>query len=495
MKTFIKSAGLLALCAPVMFSCNNDLEGVSSGNKVPVELSLLINGVNTRTTPSLGTGHLIETAWASGDVVGLFSGTSHGVYTTSDGSTWSATTVLKVEENQEHTFYGYYPYAASNVNTAEIDCSVMADQSTAANFAASDVLRGVATNTNNGATVSMTINQVNSLIRINISGTNATSDVQATLKNVKTSGSFVLSSGAVTSETVGDVKMYRIEADATNKEYTFIAVIPAQTIATGTKFVEISSNGQTYSFAHTADVTVDSGDLQPIGITVGSQLASMEIDGNFTIGSWTPKDEITGDAEVVVPEPKQLITAAYPTGTWPTAGLAASATDWFRNGGVTVEVNENNEVSLTTGASVAWYNGYIAYRLTGIKQGDKYELKFTVAGTEGQSNNISIGLKSVYESTINGGTASSNNWMAPIAKDNGTPTPMRSETNISTAGIELTYQVTFSGLFNSSGSPATTVEEGDELEEAIGAMSLFISNTVANSTVKISNITFTEILD
>ena len=153
-------------------------------------------------------------------------------------------------------------------------------------------------------------------------------------------------------------------------------------------------------------------------------------------------------------------------------------------------------MSLTTGTSAAWSNGYIAYRLAGLKQGDKYELKFTVAGTEEQTNNISIGLKSVYASTINDITATGNNWMAPIAKNNGTPTPMRSETNILTKETELAYQVTFSGLFNASGgADAAIVTEGTELESAIGEISLFISNTTANSTIKISNITFTEIVD
>ena len=91
MKTFIKSTGLLALCAPVLFSCNNDLDGIASGNTVPVELSLQVNGMNTRTSTSLDENEKLLTTWSNNDLVGLFLNNGiHSVYTTTDeGQTWS----------------------------------------------------------------------------------------------------------------------------------------------------------------------------------------------------------------------------------------------------------------------------------------------------------------------------------------------------------------------------------------------------------------------
>ena len=512
MKTLIKSAGLLALCAPVMFSCNNDLDNVSSGNKVPVELSLVVNNLNTRTTPSLGEGHLITTAWTNGDVVGLFTGNSHGVYTTSDaGATWTATTALEVEENKTHTFYGYYPYSSSNVNVGAIDCSVSSDQTTIANFAASDVLRGEATNTGNGTAVTMEMNHVNALIKIQISGTHATGNVQATLKNVRTKGSFILSTGAVTSETVGDVKMYKIAGDTDANVYTFIAVVPAQNIATGTKFVEILANEQTYSFAHTADVVVGSGDLQPIAITVGPKVANMEIDGNFTIGNWTPKGEIGGDAEVVVPEPepaKELITELYPT-TWASSSLADASTvaGWFKAGNTSLSVTEN--IISWSGNNPNWYNNYIGYRYSGVVLGEKYLLKFNVyaentpttesEGTEQQTTleyKIVVGAKAAYSSIIADGAATSNNWMVPILLNEASSSPLYYRTtNITSTDTEYTFILDFSGLYNGAANTATIVTTGDNLETAIATGDLFFSNIVTGSTAKIHGVKLTQIVE
>ena len=508
MKTFIKSASLLAICTPVLFSCNNDVEGTLSVDKIPVELSLSVNNHVTRTIPTLATDGTITTSWANGDAVGLYTGNESAVYTTEDaGATWSSAAKLSVVEGTTNTFYGYYPYSANNTDITAINCSVAIDQTGVANFTAGDILRGVNADVAANATVTMNMNHVNALIKIKISGTAAASDIQVALKNVVTNAAFNLTSGTVTvGETTGDVKMHKLHADAAANEYVFIAVIPAQTIASGTKFVEITTGEERYHFSHTADVAVGSNQMQPIAIQVGNAAASMEIDGNFTIGTWVSNEEIGGEA-VIVPGPKSLITEAYPA-TWTSAGLAVSTTPagWFKAGNSSLSVSD--AVISWSGANTNWYNNYIAYRYSGVQQGEKYTLKFKVSaentpttepeGTEPQTEleyKIVVGARSAYTGNIDGSAATSGNWMVPILQDAaGSPLYYRTQ-NITSTDTEYTYILDFKGLYNGSTTGATIVEAGEELQGAIASGDLFISNITVGSTAKIHSVTLTQLVE
>lgn len=265
--------------------------------KIPINLSI---GNYTRAN---------DTAFASGDKVGIYvvnyNGSTAGTLATSDNhvtnmqftynnSAWNPATAIYWKDDTTHAdFYAYYPYSAS-ANTSAHSFSVNTDQSTEANYWASDFLWGKATDvapTKNA--VPITTNHVFSNILVYLEAGDgftaetlaaATKSVKVT--NVKTSATINLATGVATA--TGDATA----VTAWNVGDYYRAMIVPQAVADGTNLITVTVDGVDYTLA--SGMTFVANKQHKFTVTVNKSSNGV----NIGIGGWdTDDNEYGGDAE------------------------------------------------------------------------------------------------------------------------------------------------------------------------------------------------------
>lgn len=222
--------------------------------KIPINLSI---GNYTRAN---------DTAFENGDKVGIYvvnyNGSTAGTLATSgnhvnntqftyNGSAWTpASTIYWLDQTTHADFYAYYPYSASASISAH-SFSVKTDQSTEANYFASDFLWGKATNIapiKNAVPITTNHTFSNILIYLEAGeGFTAETFAAATksvkITNIKTSATINLATGVATA--TGDIAAITPWNVGTH----YRAMVVPQTVADGTNLITITIDGVDYTFA------------------------------------------------------------------------------------------------------------------------------------------------------------------------------------------------------------------------------------------------------
>ena len=250
-----------------------------------------------------------DTAFASGDKVGIYvvnyNGSTAGTLAASgnhvtnmqftySNSAWTPASAIYWKDDTTHAdFYAYYPYNAS-ANTSAHAFSVQTDQSTEANYWASDFLWGKATNiAPTKEAVPITTNHSFSNILVYLeAGDGFTAETLAAatksvkITNVKTSATINLATGVAT--TTGDVAT----VTAWNTGEYYRAMIIPQTVADGTNLITVTVDGVDYTLA--SGMTFVANKQHTFTVTINKSSNGV----NIGIGGWeTDDNEYGGDAE------------------------------------------------------------------------------------------------------------------------------------------------------------------------------------------------------
>lgn len=265
--------------------------------KIPINLSI---GNYTRAN---------DTAFENGDKVGIYvvnyNGSTAGTLAASGnhvnnmqfsfgGSAWTPTsTIYWLDQTTHADFYAYYPYSASASISAH-SFSVKTDQSTEANYFASDFLWGKATNiapTKNAVPITTNHTFSNILIYLEAGeGFTAETFAAATksvkITNIKTSATINLATGVATA--TGDTAAITPWNVGTH----YRAMVVPQTITESTPLITVTVNDVEYTLK--TNITFEANKQHKVTVTVNKSSNGV----NIGIGGWNSDDnDYGGDAE------------------------------------------------------------------------------------------------------------------------------------------------------------------------------------------------------
>ena len=291
---FFFAAGLLALAT----ACTNDTEDVENSAKLPIRLSYTtLQAVDTRAAASQ---NLNEDFIESGkDVkVAIATVTNSSSYTQYIFTTGASGVLNIPAENPP-----YYPLDGTNINIRAIypadaangSHTVLADQSSDDNYAASDLM--LATPVNNKAktaeAVALTFAHKMAKIKVDVTPGTAVKQINSiTLKQVKPTVNLDFLAGTVDAATGDATDIIIAKEEATDgKKIQGAAVFPAQTL-TGA-LLEIGVTMADNSTG-TATYTVDSKDFAANNVyTLDITVNGPEVNASTAITNWADNGSVT----------------------------------------------------------------------------------------------------------------------------------------------------------------------------------------------------------
>lgn len=273
--------------AAIFTGCNNEEESLMPNANAPV--SFVIDGPVTRTTTSAAG----VTSFAEGDKIAMY---STGLKTEMEGTVFTVGNggTLAAEGGGQFTFdgvngaafYAYYPTSAEGTTT-NATFTVATDQSASEAFNQSDFMTSYkAVNTAQAETISLQFAHRLTLVKVELTGINNVTGVE--MNNVQSTATWTYSGDNVTtSGTATTIKMGTF-----NNEYW--AVVPAQTITTGTALFTIQADGKTYTYKPTAsNITFAEGKAKKFRLTIaadGQTVVSLNTEMETAWGEETIED-------------------------------------------------------------------------------------------------------------------------------------------------------------------------------------------------------------
>lgn len=267
---FTSMAAALFLMAGFTSCTNDELEQKPLDGRTPINLT---SSVATRSISQ----NIQDTQIAAGVQVGVFAqsgGTAiengdNNALTADGNGAFSGTTMYFPEEG-DVSIYAYAPYNqdwAGKLST-DNEFTVKTDQSSDADYCASDLMIGVPSTGNpvSSTTEAVQLNFKHKLTKLNINFNVGQSGVDlkgatVKVKNVKTTATVNVQSGTATESTssaVADITAAVFNAEATT--FTASVIFVPQTITTNAAFVEVATSaGSTFTAPLSQDVTFEGG--------------------------------------------------------------------------------------------------------------------------------------------------------------------------------------------------------------------------------------------
>lgn len=219
---------------------------------------------------------------------------------TQSGNSWSTVNAIQWENRDiRFNLYGYYPYAASVSSVTAYPVSVLTDQSTSANYYASDFLCATTTAIGpSSSAVPLTFNHRMSKITISIEeglgfgvGEFVGTDIaDVSLTNLKPSATVNLSTGTVTS--TGSASAIT-PLSTTNT--TFDAIVVPQTINSTTTLITFKYKSNTLTYKPT-QLNYASGMHYTFKLALNKDLTILSVSNS--VASWTEVEAENGQMEV-----------------------------------------------------------------------------------------------------------------------------------------------------------------------------------------------------
>lgn len=318
---FTSMAAALFLMAGFTSCTNDELEQKPFDGRTPINLT---SSVATRSISQ----NIQDTQIANGVQVGVFAqsgGTAiengdNNVLTADGNGAFSGTTMYFPEEG-DVDIYAYAPYN-SNWNgqlSANNEFTVQADQSSDANYCASDLMIGVPSTGNpvSSTTDAVQLNFKHKLTKLNINFNIGQSGVDlkgatVKVKNVKTTATVNVQSGTVTEfagSAVADITAAVFDASATT--FTASVIFVPQTITTNTTFVEVTTTSAgSFTAPLSQDVTFEGGKKYTYTAQFtggGDEPVKMELKVGSVVDNWEDAlldqyaigDYITKDGQIL----------------------------------------------------------------------------------------------------------------------------------------------------------------------------------------------------
>lgn len=277
---------------------------------------------------------------------------------------------------------------------------------------------------------------------------------------------------------VKEITMWKIATDA--QEYW--AVVPAQSIATGTEFVKIVAGGKNYTYKPTADITLDIAHSKKFTLTLGEAGKAIVVATDIKTGGWTEDVEETGKTEEEKVPAVELISAdagkfTAETPLAPQTAKEKCAEGWnyiMSEANGTVAFDGTDALAITKKGG-SWYNGTIYY-CTAEGKATKaiYELKFKMKSTAG--NDIQIAVMPCL---------TDNYYFQRVGMKNSYVYQTATETY-----VEYTFQFDLSKLQTTANSESTAAPTAEQINKILV---YFTPKSTSESTFYIKDVTFIEV--
>lgn len=304
MKMYFKSLIFALTGALMITACSNEIEeqlAENGKNGQNVKFSI---GVENLSRTAIADSTLV-TSFEPNDEIGIFAYdgeklVSSNVKYTYNGSEWTSENAIAAQDGVKLSYYAYYPYDASVTDPTSIKDTVSADQT--AGFGKNDMLSARNTEAAAGAT-NISLNFAHAMAMVQVSlmeGTTSDANATVTLQSILPVTSVNAKDGSVTAASGASVGVAMKKAAET---LTYRAVVPEQTIKTGSKLLTIVADGKTFNVTFDADVKYERGKLLQITVNKLNALpegATVTIGGKL-INGWAPGEEPEGGETEEVP--------------------------------------------------------------------------------------------------------------------------------------------------------------------------------------------------
>lgn len=481
-KHFILAA--MAVAAIFAGCSNENEENLMPNEGAPV--NFVIDGPVTRTTTDATSG---VTSFVEGDKIaiysnGLLNDMAGAVFTVGGGG------ALTADDNKSYAFngmsgaffYAYYPTTAMGSAT-KAEFTVTADQSAEGAFGASDFMTVKASVPEPTAdAIPLSFAHRLTLVKVALSGIIAS---KVEINNVQPTATWTYSTDAVATSGIATT----ITMGLNGSEYW--AVIPAQTINTGTVLFTITAgDGSVYTYTPTvSSIIFNEGKAKKFALALASTgdgtLVSLSTDMEAAWGK-EEGDESGNITEVPLIAPVTAGTQIRPglskrtdlqAGEW---GTVFTATSFTAN----ADAAEGGfDINVTAPASGSWYNRTLYYRCAkDFDIAKTYTLKFKASSAEAGQLWISVtGINSDPKDIfyhLNAPALTSNNNGARVL------------TNTKSSPTEFTIIITP----NLTAASSTTANDGDFTETAYTDyyIGFCASSNTATTTYSIRDIVLTQ---
>lgn len=299
MKKIYKTLILALIGVNCFTSCNKDIEGEYNNDSNKENIINFTTGINSLSRTSIADGNL-NTSFTANDSIGIFVYEGDDIIAKNvkyvyNGSNWTSENPLTAKDGVQYKYYAYYPYKNGITDITAISVTVSENQTT--DISSEDFLTARNETSAAGAeNISLNFSHSLSMIQVGIKdGVTTDANASITLENILPAVTVNAKTGEISAAS-GETVSIKMKKSEQRMEYR--AIIPAQVIAAGSKFMSITADGKPFDVNAPAEISLNKG--QALQITVNS-LVPLPEGEQVTIGGaindWG-NGENPGDSEV-----------------------------------------------------------------------------------------------------------------------------------------------------------------------------------------------------
>lgn len=267
-----KSFGLLvlAIIGSLSFSsCNNELD-TQQDNNGTYEVKF-VTDIASLSRTSINEGST-TTSFTVQDAIGIFAydesdkTVASNIKYVYDGTKWTSDNAIVAQTGVQYKYCAYYPYKEDVTDPTNITVSVNSDQSNG--ISSDDFLTAQNYTSEAGAeTISLKFDHAFSLVQVDFElneSENKPAIASVSMENILPTTTVNATTGEISglSGNATSIKMQKAE----NTEL-FRAIVPAQTLSTGSKIISITdAEGITYDVRHNAELSYKKGEALQITV-------------------------------------------------------------------------------------------------------------------------------------------------------------------------------------------------------------------------------------
>lgn len=282
MKKIYKTLILALIGVNCFTSCNKDIEGEYNNDSNKENIINFTTGINSLSRTSIADGNL-NTSFTANDSIGIFVYEGDDIIAKNvkyvyNGSNWTSENPLTAKDGVQYKYYAYYPYRNGVTDITAISVNVSEDQT--AGISNEDFLTARNETSAAGAeNISLNFSHSLSMIQVGIKdGVTTDANAPITLENILPAVTVNAKTGEISAAS-GETVSIKMKKSEQRMEYR--AIVPAQTIAAGSKFMSITADGKPYDVNAPAEISLNKG--QALQITVNS-LVPLPEGEQITIG-------------------------------------------------------------------------------------------------------------------------------------------------------------------------------------------------------------------
>lgn len=282
MKKIYKTLILALIGVNCFTSCNKDIEGEYNNDSNKENIINFTTGINSLSRTSIADGNL-NTSFTANDSIGIFVYEGDDIIAKNvkyvyNGSNWTSENPLTAKDGVQYKYYAYYPYRNGVTDITAISVNVSEDQT--AGISNEDFLTARNETSAAGAeNISLNFSHSLSMIQVGIKdGVTTDANASITLENILPVVTVNAKTGEISAAS-GETVSIKMKKSEQRMEYR--AIVPAQTIAAGSKFMSITADGKPYDVNAPAEISLNKG--QALQITVNS-LVPLPEGEQITIG-------------------------------------------------------------------------------------------------------------------------------------------------------------------------------------------------------------------